>query len=589
MKFLNNICATEYFYRIKLSLPIISFLIFSDIFILFWVNVILEPKVMVHNIFYIMFCTYVSVLSSLFWSFLFLLFVSSIRQRIIRNITLSIFVLCWILCNIFDWYVIKKYDSPTTSNVLLSILSTNYLEMREYLSSIRIGIFAYYIMYLLICAFGSIFFRFIVSKFQIFSKCLFLFGIGSIIIFPFFIPRLSPEYGINGVHYWGMNSIERIAYSYYKAKQDLVNIDKVSSSIKNKSVPGIRSSISLDSINIVIVLGESLRRNSMHCYGAKVLNTPNIDSLIFSDELILFEDCVTSGANTALSVPRILSFYNNNRKGSVFDYPTIINAMKSIGCYTFWVSNQDRGGKHANSITAIARSADSTVFTRGSSSLSISSTKPNYDEDLLHMLITSKDLGKKNKTKLFTIIHLMGQHEKFFMRYPDRFNIFIPYSQKNSYKYQIISEYYNSILYGDWILKEIINVYKSQQSIIFFVSDHGINLFDDPDNPNSINHAANKYAAPIPFMVYMSSSFRNKYPDIVNKLKNSRYNRFSSDFLPESICDLLGIYTDYNNHSCTVFSPYYKPPKYRKVIGFSNNISIDTIYTVPDRWDIDYK
>lgn len=336
----------------------------------------------------------------------------------------------------------------------------------------------------------------------------------------------------------------------------------------------------LDSLSIVIVLGESLRRNSMHCYGASARNTPYIDSLIATDNIIPFSDCATSGANTIISVPRIISFYNNYMQGNWLDYPTIINAMKQAGFYTYWVSNQDRGGKYANSVTSLAQSADSTAFTHSSSYVSISNTKHNYDEEIIPLLMNTDDIKPTKKDKLFTIIHLMGQHEKFFMRYPNRFNIFKGFDNKS----KTIAEYYNSILYGDWVLKQIIDKYKNRDTILFFISDHGINLFDDPNSPNSTNHAANKYATAVPFLVYMSKSFKSKYPEVYKEVLESRDKVFSSDMLAGSICNLMGINTEFNDNKFNVFSKDFVKPKYRLNVGFNNTIKIDSLYKKPDSY-----
>ena len=51
-------------------------------------------------------------------------------------------------------------------------------------------------------------------------------------------------------------------------------------------------------VTVVVVLGESMRRNYMHCYGYPLENTPKQDSLVKTGDLVLFSDAISSAAWT---------------------------------------------------------------------------------------------------------------------------------------------------------------------------------------------------------------------------------------------------------------------------------------------------
>lgn len=556
------------------------FISILNIFIVYKVNFVLEPMVVKSKFIYIAFCALSSLLSAFVLGFLLQILCNVVgkRFRVVLSFLISLF---YSLSFLTDAYVIELYSSPMTSNIMLSMISTNVSETKEYISSIQLPLLYEYLLYLGF-SIAAAFFAERKLYGKVLFKKLFPYNIALGIVYAtIFFPRQNPEYGLNGVYYWGMDSFDRLAYSYFISKNDLKDINENIGQLKNRNFRYIKCRRDIDSLNVIVIQGESLRRNSMHCYNALAENTPNIDSMIASGDIVLFDNCVASGANTAISVPRIFSFYNNYRGGGEWlEYPTIINAMKYSGFYTMWISNQDRGGRHANPITALSLCSDSVIFTQSSNAVSISSAKRNYDEDLIPLLPSLDDAKRHHKNNLFAIIHLMGQHEKFFMRYPDNFNVFRP-RVKNK-KDEDIAQYYNSILYGDHIFKLIVEHFKKSDAIIFFTSDHGINLYDNPNSPTSTGHDANKYASPVPFMVFMSSSFKAKYPDLYDAIKKSSYKPFSNDILPETICDALGIETEYKDDRFHLFSENYKAPQKRRVLGFNSFFDITDIYKKAD-------
>lgn len=229
-------------------------------------------------------------------------------------------------------------------------------------------------------------------------------------------------------------------------------------------------------------------------------------------------------------------------------------------------------------------------MTRNINSADAAGLKPKmYDEDVLPIMLKGKDLSK---SKFATVIHLMGSHPDYKFRYPENFERFVV---KNSDKDQYIEmalQYSNSILYNDYIVKKIIDFYKDTPSILFYFSDHGLDLFDNPQHPDVAGHSTSIYAAPIPFMVYISPEIRKRsgiYKSIVRRIESAKDKPISLDMFSNSLANLLGIHTEYDSDYTQCFSDTYIPPRQRTVIGFNNNITIDTIHTVPDNWEYSIK
>lgn len=70
---------------------------------------------------------------------------------------------------------------------------------------------------------------------------------------------------------------------------------------------GIFSKSQFDSLTCVVVVGESLSRDYMSAYGYNVSTTPNIDSLLYKEELLCFDNVYASDIFTVICVPRMLT------------------------------------------------------------------------------------------------------------------------------------------------------------------------------------------------------------------------------------------------------------------------------------------
>ena len=130
----------------------------------------------------------------------------------------------------------------------------------------------------------------------------------------------------------------------------------------------------------------------------------------------------------------------------------------------------------------------------------------------------AKGIGKHN----LVIFHLMGQHVMATKRYPhiSQFNVFSyrdirskqPYL--NDEKKQMIAEYDNATLYNDYVLKNIIDLFRDKNTVVLYFSDHGEEIYDYRDSygrvvfDDNMKNLGYKYQYEVPFMIWCSDKYK---------------------------------------------------------------------------------
>lgn len=179
-------------------------------------------------------------------------------------------------------------------------------------------------------------------------------------------------------------------------------------------------------------------------------------------------------------------------------------------------------------------------------------------------------------TPHFYAIHLIGAHPAYYQRYPSSFSKFSP---KDLRKHNLDSlpnarklteselatkaQYLNAIAYNDQIVSEIFKRFKEKNAIVFYLSDHGQEVYNIRD---FAEHSGSRFGVEIPFVIYMSESFKHAYPEIAKKVEEARGKPFMSDDFIHSLLDLAGIKAKDLQDSRNVFSPYFDSSR-RRITG----------------------
>lgn len=375
-----------------------------------------------------------------------------------------------------------------------------------------------------------------------------------------------------------LSMVERFVTSTQKAMRSVESIDDLYKKLMSHDIELQDSIPSRPPHNVVCILGESLRKLDMHCYGYPLENTPRIDSLIETGDLLLYTDVVASYPNTDYSVRNTFTYMTGNDADEDWvKYPSLMQAFRKAGYYTYWVSNQEKGGMYIRNIYALSKTSDSVHYASGNNIrengwIFGASFSGEYDEVLLDLL---KSYQTDNQN-LLEIVHLMGNHNVFVNRYPKSWSRFtekdIPEENLTLNQKKLTAEYMNSILYNDYVVSEIIKRYSHSSSLVFYFSDHGLSRYDDPDHNAQFNHNWHITALRIPFMVYMSPQFIEENPDIAAAIKSARHKPFKTDLFSHSLSALMGIITQYSHPAWEFWSPQYDEQLPRRIYTSPSNI-----------------
>ncbi|MBL1407809.1 phosphoethanolamine transferase [Sphingobacterium faecale] len=264
--------------------------------------------------------------------------------------------------------------------------------------------------------------------------------------------------------------------------------------------------------NIVMVIGESARRQNMSLYGYHRLTTPHQDKR--KQEMKLYGNLVSQAGITLLSVPMLLSTVaedNYNLGKSQFG-DNILRLANHLNYRTYWLSTQEQGNMYVSTVSNMASFADDTKWFAG------------YDEILLNEV--DKILTERADEHNLIILHINGSHSNACDKYPSEHHVL---SSDSS----VIDCYDNSVRYTDHILGSIFDKLENHDAALVYLSDHAEKLHN-----NRFIHSDSKEGTEIPYYIWYSPLVA---PELVDKgridtLESLRINYYE-------IARLLGVNT----------------------------------------------
>lgn len=292
-----------------------------------------------------------------------------------------------------------------------------------------------------------------------------------------------------------------------------------------------------ENLNIIVVIGESLRADHMGINGYQRQTTPRLAKV---KNLINFR----SQARFNTTSPAITSLLSHRLDAEFVEIPpekSLINLMKNLGFHTSWFSAQS-SKEFGNGMLNIMALESDEYFFRDRLKTSIKPDEKPYDEVLLPFLKSAI----KHPGKNFILLHSFGSHIRYHDRYPENFKKYQPEctsTPSSCDKQSLVNSYDNSVFYSDYFLSEAINSLKGTNSIMFFVSDHGNFL---GENGQFANGNASKTAHPehvVPMMIYATQELR-KQSDFKQRLDRARANSqkmLNNDYFFDSILGCSGI------------------------------------------------
>ena len=273
----------------------------------------------------------------------------------------------------------------------------------------------------------------------------------------------------------------------------------------------------------VVVIGESLTRDHMSVYGYERNTTPWQSSQKNNKNFILFEKPYSSSVTTTASLSLALTSASlkDQATKSASEVPSIVEIANAYGFETTWISNQSRFGFAEVPQTIIANASDN-QFWLNKNDNDYGWRTESFDEVVISSL--GKALSSEANKKL-VIIHLMGQHGNYSHRYPNSFSKW-PGND---------SDYDNSILYNDFVLKLIYDAVSKDESFkaMVYFSDHGEEL--------GVGHTPDSFTytmARIPFWISVSDIFAQDNEDVIKAMRSNIDRPITNDFLFDIVCGL---------------------------------------------------
>jgi heptose-I-phosphate ethanolaminephosphotransferase len=267
-----------------------------------------------------------------------------------------------------------------------------------------------------------------------------------------------------------------IRYSYYQQQQ--LSLQRMQHEIAVNMAPRQDWQVHYDGEaqhTVVLVIGESMNRGNMSLYGYPRSTTPLL--VARRAELIVFQDVISPDATTLPSMMKMLTSADLQHPALWQSQPDVLQIAKEAGYKVFWLSNQTIGDGW---ISLTAQHADTQTFINHGSGRG----ENNLDGNLLEHV--GNALSDPASLK-FLIVHLLGAHPTYDMRYPSDFARFddtedavsaaLKEADRSLWVRYQRDRYDNAVAYNDFVIDNLISRLAVQRpghaASLIYASDHG--------------------------------------------------------------------------------------------------------------------
>ena len=359
------------------------------------------------------------------------------------------------------------------------------------------------------------------------------------------------------------NTPANLLYSFYHLHVTSHENDKALE-ISEKVFQSAISRNEKDTIDVVLIIGESYNKYHSSLYGYYLNTTPALCEQQQRGNLFVFTDAISPYNMTTLAVKNMLSTNSISLHQSWNEFPLVMSIFRHAGFDVAMWDNQ----KSENSVLFSDFSNNSLFYNKkmtASTYHHLNKGPFDYDQQLVDTALTVK----RNPGSTFTVFHLMGQHTLPLWRYPenDKNAVFtadsIQRADLNDYERQYIAEYDNATRYNDFVIGNIIQYYSQRNAVILYLSDHGDEVYDYRDVVGRTHEPvkqkqALKYQYEIPMILWCSDQFMNKHPTIMENIRRAILRPFSSDNVPQLLMGLSGIRSSFYEPKKDVLSNQYE-------------------------------
>ncbi len=304
----------------------------------------------------------------------------------------------------------------------------------------------------------------------------------------------------------------------------------------------------------VIVLGETARAKNFSLNGYARNTNPELSK---QSGLTNFTNVQSCGTATAESVPCMFSSLgrSNYSDRKAKSQQGLMDVLSHAGFEVLW-RNNNSGCK------GVCDRVEYEDLSKTVPGNALCNDDGCYDERLTEGLSERIRASKKD---MVIVLHQKGSHgPTYWKRYPEKFKRFGPECATSDLQQcaneDIAATYDNTILYTDYFLSQTINLLRRMEkedgvdTSLVYISDHGESLGEN----GMYLHGAPYRFSPIeqrhvPFMVWMSDSFRSRFRIDTTCLAARSNQELSHDNLFHSVLGMLNIQTSVRNPALDIF------------------------------------
>ncbi len=459
-------------------------------------------------------------------SYVFTLIYKLLKQKAFRSIYVVALIALSMAFLMIDIVCQVQFNTRFSADIAAIILGTNVGEISDFLETfislkllLRIGVYVFLTIVVYIVA----------KRIKKYSNAIISF---SLLLFLFVTIAMAIRNPSAGEEVFVG---KMAAFVKYEVPEDLHEyMTNPSLSYEEESLPS----------SIVIIIGESFAKTHSSLYGYEKPTNPKLASLQDSLSLVVFKDVSSPATHTIPAFKCIMSTYKPEYGDSVkwYSCTTLIEVMQKAGYHTQWFSNQSKNGLYDNVVGRYADLCDEDYFV-GNKYAGMMRTS--LDEEVIDLAMPH--INNQGRQRNVYFYHLMGSHSNYKNRYPISFDIFKPdeYIDVKQLQRRNFAEYDNSVLYNDSVVYEIMKKFQDEEAIVFYFSDHGQDFYNSSDD--FCGHGIDSdpesayWGTQIPFVVYMSERYKEKYPEKVRDIEYKADEPFRTDDFMYLIMDIIGV------------------------------------------------
>jgi len=324
----------------------------------------------------------------------------------------------------------------------------------------------------------------------------------------------------------------------------------------------------------ILVIGEAARKGDLGLYSPEFDTNPLQRAR--SGELVLFQNAASCATLTAPSLPVILTGRLPGKDGRAEAVNLgLVEAFRLAGFHTAWLSNQEADLNSLSVMSAFSASAHEKV--------QLNTVRDHhFDGALLDPLAA---VLRANTGRLFVVIHLVGSHQPYLLRYPPEFEKWPvslhakktmrtwlpPYDREQ--QTAINHARLNSAYYTDWVLDRLLTTVQAtgRAAVVGYVSDHGENLPDAPVLP-AMHGTLTSAVLDIPLYFWTSNAMKARESAKLSALAANVTKRVSTIDLFATFCGLFDLVTPAAAPEMNLASPAYREHDLW-VVDWDNNVT----------------